>query len=40
MYEFIINTVALHYRPQILEEATPWGVLRALKKQVAPTGRA
>jgi hypothetical protein len=39
VYDLIISTVASQYRPHIIDQATPWGVLTALKKQVAPSLR-
>jgi hypothetical protein len=39
VYDLIVSTVASQYRPHIIDQATPWGVLTALKKQVAPSLR-
>jgi hypothetical protein len=39
LYDLILSTVASQYRPHIIDKATPWGVLTALKKQVAPSLR-
>lgn len=40
IYTLIQDTIALHYKPYIIDESTPYKVLKALKKRIAPTERA